>query len=300
MPERIDRETFAMRRFLKTLHSALAFLVMVLSLLTLFTCQDVSAYEDSECLVCHKDYGRSAETIPENVSSLYVDQEKWEKDVHFEVVGLVCDDCHADATPETHPEKGLQKVDCGECHEEVVDNYHQTAHYTSEVSEGRRKPDCADCHPPHAIRTKDDPESSVYKGNIKSLCLSCHKEREPSDKLFNKLAVFRISAHRKSDISNRFDSSECVNCHYTQAIGHGDNPLTETYCGQCHAVTAKAGKLVFGPFHLDPSLKNQPLVFSIEVLNILILLAVFIAIVVWIIKGFLKSKNGKETQQTEG
>ncbi|MCK5423230.1 MAG: hypothetical protein KAJ08_13745, partial [Deltaproteobacteria bacterium] len=65
-------------------------------------------------------------------------------------------------------------------------------------------------------------------------------------------------------------------------------------------VTAKAGKLVFGPFHLDPSLKNQPLVFSIELVNILILLAVLIAIVVWIIKGFLKSKNGKETQQTKG
>jgi len=160
-----------MRRFIKAFHSTLAFLVVVLSLVTLSTRQDVSAYEDSDCLVCHKDYGRSAETIPENVSSLYVNQEEWEKDVHFEVVGLVCDDCHSDATPETHPEKGLQKVDCGECHEEVVDSYHQTAHYTSEVSEGRRKPDCADCHHPHATRTKDDPEASVYKGNIKSLCL---------------------------------------------------------------------------------------------------------------------------------
>ncbi|MCK5187387.1 MAG: OadG family protein, partial [Deltaproteobacteria bacterium] len=117
--------------------------------------------------------------------------------------------------------------------------------------------------------------------------------------LFNRLAVFRISAHRKSDISNRFDSSKCINCHYTQAIGHGENPETETYCGKCHSLDAKPGKVVFGPFHLDPSWENQPLVFSVEVLNILIILGVLIALVIWIVRGFFKSKDDKATQQPE-
>lgn len=291
-----------MKRFVKTLNSNLTLLVMVLSLvaLCLFTCQDVGAYEDSECLVCHKDYGRSTETIPKDVSHLYIDQQKWEKDVHYEVAGLSCDDCHFDATPETHPQEGLQKVNCGECHEEEADSYYQTPHWTSEVSEGERKPDCADCHPPHATLPKDNPESAVFRGNIKAICLSCHQERTPSSSLFNRLALFRISAHRKSDISNRFDPSECVNCHYRQAVGHGVNPLSERHCGQCHTMEAKAGKLVFGSFHLDPSLKEQPLVFSVEVLNILMVLVVLITIIFWIVRGFVKTKNGKEAQQPEG
>ena len=288
-----------MNKYLKPSDITLVFLLMVLILVfNIYTCGDVQAYEDSECLVCHKDYGRSAETIPENVSNLYVDQEKWEKDVHYEVVGLSCDDCHLDATPETHPQEGLEKVNCGECHEEEVDSYYQTPHWTIEVEEERRKPDCADCHPPHDIRPKDDPESTVFKGNIKAVCLPCHQEREPSTRLFNRLAVFRISAHRKSDISSRFDSAECINCHYTQAVGHGENPLTETYCGKCHAVESKTGKFIFGPFHLDPSLKNQLLVFSVEVLNILIILGVLIAFFVWIVRGFLKSKRNKAAQQS--
>ncbi len=50
---------------------------------------------------------------------------------------------------------------------------------------------------------------------------------------------------------------------------------------------------------IETSLKNQPLVFSIEVLNILIMLGVLIAFIVWIVRGFLKSKDDKATQQPE-
>lgn len=288
-----------MKTFFRTSNIHLVSMLLVLAcVLALCIGEDVQAYEDSECLVCHKDYGRSAETIPERVSTLYVDQEKWEKDIHYEVVGLSCDDCHLDATPDTHPQEGLEKVNCGECHDEEVDSYYQTPHWTKEVEEGKRKPDCADCHTPHDTRAKDDPESTVFKGNIKAICLSCHPEREPSTVLFNRLAVFRISAHRKSDISNRFDASECIHCHRTQAVGHGENPLTETYCGRCHSSDAKAGEIVFGPFHLDPSWKNQPLVFSVEVLNILIVLGILIVFVIWIARGFLKSKKSKTAQQS--
>ena len=290
-----------MNSFLKKFTTTLIFSIILLPFpLWLYTCQDVRAYENSECVVCHKDYGRSPETIPENVSKLYIDQEKWEKDIHYEVAGLSCDDCHLDATPETHPEGGLQKVNCGECHDEEAESYYQTVHWTAEVGEGKQKPDCGDCHPPHATLPQDNPESAVFKGKIKAVCLSCHQERVPSTSLLNRLAVFRISAHRKSDISNRFDPSECINCHYIRTVGHGDNPLTETHCGQCHDMDAKTRELVFGPFHLDPSLKNQHLVFSVEVLNIIIILSILIAFIVLVIRGFVKSKNTKAAQQNEG
>lgn len=275
-----------------------AALLMVLACILFSVCRDVQAYEDSECLVCHKDYGRSTETIPERVSTLYVDQKQWEQDVHYEVAGLSCDDCHLDATPDTHPEEGLGKVNCGECHEEEVEGYYRTPHFTSEVEEGQRKPDCSDCHPPHQTRAKDDPESTVFKGNIKSVCLSCHPEIERSTAFFNRLAVFRISAHRKSDMSNQFDASECINCHHTEAIGHGENLLTEPSCGRCHASDGDAQAIVFGPFHLDPSWESRPLVFSAEVFNILMVVVVFVGLLIWVVRGSVKSKKNKATQQS--
>jgi hypothetical protein len=83
-------------------------------------------------------------------------------------------------------------------------------------------------------------------------------------------------------------------------VGHGNNPSQEHNCVQCHSPDAKAGKVVFGPFHLDPSLKNQPLVFFIQILNVLLLLAVVGAIVFWIARGVLKSNGKNAAQQPEG
>ncbi len=289
-----------MNRFWQTDSFVTRYVITVVSLVTLCLCPwfSVSAYDTGECLVCHKDYGRAPEAMPENVSQLYIDQELWEKDVHNEVVGLACDDCHTDATPETHPEGGLKKVDCAECHDEEAESYHQTAHFTGTVEEGKRNPDCADCHTPHAILSREEHEEA-FNEKMQKQCLSCHQEIESSTTLLNKLLVFRVSAHRKSDISERFDPAECVNCHYTQAVGHGDGPSTENYCQQCHSPEATASGLIFGPFHLDPSLKSQPLVFSIEVLNILILLGVLGALVFLIARG-VKGGDTKKTQQPGG
>jgi hypothetical protein len=270
-----------------------------------------AAYEDKECLVCHKDYGRAEETMPEGVSKLYVDEEQWKKDAHFdaekwkkdvhaEVVGLACDDCHLDATPETHPEGGLKKVDCAECHEEEATAYYKTVHWKAEAVEGMEKPDCASCHIPHAIRYKQDAESTVYRGNVKAVCLACHKDKAASFSLSSNFLLFRISAHRKSDLANPFDRSACVNCHFTQAVGHGRDPLTETHCAQCHSDEARAGKAVFGPFHLDPSLKDRPIVLLVEVVNILILLALLALLGIWLVRGFTKSGDSKTARKLEG
>jgi predicted CXXCH cytochrome family protein len=258
------------------------------------------AYEDKECLVCHRDYGRSADSLPEEVSKLYVDEAEWEKDVHFEVAGLTCGDCHADAKPETHPAEGLQKVDCAECHEEQAESYYKTVHWTAEVPEGKQKPDCSDCHTPHAMISREDPASSLYKGNIKTICLSCHEDMKSTFGLSSKLLLFRISAHRKSDLSNPFDGSECINCHFTNAVGHGDDPLTEAHCGQCHGQGAGAEKAVFGPFHLGPSLTARPLVTLVEVLNILILLALVAALIIWLVRGFVKPRESSTAQKPGG
>ncbi len=176
------------------------------------------AYDDAECLICHKDYGRIPEKAPKEVSRLLINEDLWKKDVHYEIMGLVCDDCHTDATPGTHAEGGLQKVNCAECHGEEADGYYKTVHWSTEVKEGRKKSDCADCHIPHAILGRSEDEAAFVKA-IQDQCLSCHEERNPS--AVGNLLLFRISAHRKSDASRRFDPNNCINCHFAQVIGHG-------------------------------------------------------------------------------
>jgi hypothetical protein len=58
--------------------------------------------------------------------------------------------------------------------------------------------------------------------------------------------------------------------------------------------------VIFGPFHLDPSLKNQPLVFAIELLNVLIFLALLGALVLVLVRGLVKGRGDKSAQQPEG
>jgi predicted CXXCH cytochrome family protein len=270
---------------------------LVVLLLCLFPAAPSLAYENKECLACHRNYGRAADKLPEAVSNLYVDEALWEKDAHFEVAGLTCSDCHTNAKPETHPADGLQKVNCAECHEEQAESYYKTAHWNGEVPEGKQKPDCADCHAPHAMVSRKNPASLLYKGNIKAICLSCHEEMEATFSLSSKFLLFRISAHRKSDLANPFDRTECINCHFTKAVGHGADPLTETHCGQCHVQGAGAEKVVFGPFHLGPSLAERPLITLVEVINILIILALIAALVVWLARGFAKPREHTPAQE---
>jgi predicted CXXCH cytochrome family protein len=276
------------------------FAVALALLIFLIAPAESPAYENKECLACHRDYGRDADQLPEAASKLYVDEAAWEKDVHFEVAGLTCGDCHTDAKPETHPAEGLQKVNCAECHEEQAESYYKTAHWTAEVPEGKQKPDCGDCHTPHAMLSRENPASSLYKGNIKAICLSCHEDMESTFRLSSKLLLFRISAHRKSDLANPFDRTECLNCHFAAAVGHGENPLTETQCGQCHVQGAGAEKAVFGPFHLGPSLTERPLVTLVEVINILIILALIAALVVWLVRGFARPRESSTAQEPGG
>ena len=276
-------------------------MVAVLFVLCALSWFPAGAYEDGECLICHKKYGSYPAHVPERVSRLIIDEEDWERDVHFAVGGLACDDCHTDATPETHPEEGLRKVNCAECHDEVAVRYYRTAHFTAPSEGGDSRPDCADCHTPHTIRAKDDPHSSTFKGNVYKLCLRCHEEKDPSATWLTGLLLFQVSAHRKSDISQRFDPAGCVNCHYTQAIGHGDSPLTEYYCGTCHAADTQAGGLIFGPFHRDPSLKDQPLVLAAALLNAVILLALSAFLLLLMVRGFVsKGGGGRSAQQPGG
>jgi len=55
--------------------------------------------------------------------------------------------------------------------------------------------------------------------------------------------------------------------------------------------------VVFGPFHLGPSLAERPLITLVEVINILIILALIAALVVWLARGFAKPREHTPAQE---
>ena len=106
----------------------------------------------------------------------------------------VCTDCHGehdirkhtDPTAPVHNTNLAQQV-CAECHASVrltskyglrsdsfrtfADSYHGLADRGGSVE----VVNCASCHGVHAIKSQDDPTSSVYKGNLAKTCGECHR-----------------------------------------------------------------------------------------------------------------------------
>jgi cytochrome b subunit of formate dehydrogenase len=106
----------------------------------------------------------------------------------------VCTDCHGehdirkhtDPSSPVHDTNLAQQV-CAECHASVrlttkyglrsdtfktfTDSYHGLADRGGSVE----VVNCASCHGVHAIKSQNDPTSSVYKGNLAKTCGECHR-----------------------------------------------------------------------------------------------------------------------------
>ena len=110
-----------------------------------------------------------------------------------------CEDCHSNhsnAGPEEHPEFHLLSVQtCTNCHADeelmssydintdVFDTYVADFHGTTVAIFEQIAPDqitnkavCVDCHGAHDIRSPDDEQSSVIKGNLITTCQRCHPD----------------------------------------------------------------------------------------------------------------------------
>jgi len=106
----------------------------------------------------------------------------------------VCTDCHGehDIKKHTDPSSPVHNTNlaqqvCAECHASVrltskyglrsdsfktfTDSYHGLADRGGSVE----VVNCASCHGVHAIKSQNDPTSSVYKGNLAKTCGECHR-----------------------------------------------------------------------------------------------------------------------------
>jgi cytochrome b subunit of formate dehydrogenase len=93
----------------------------------------------------------------------------------------VCTDCHTAhdiERPSSAHFKATSDQRCGKCHEDRLENYHETYHGKA-MALGRANTApavaaCSDCHGHHDVFPKDDPRSRLHAANITRTCAACH------------------------------------------------------------------------------------------------------------------------------
>ena len=226
----------------------------------LFTVHAAPALADTDqsCLECHRDAGLKRLLVTGELSSLYVNPEEWQTDVHHKK-GIKCIDCHEGMTPFSHPKEGAFKVGCGRCHPGAREQNQLNIHNAFVGITDKSLPECYDCHSKHRVKTKDDPESTINSENIGKTCYSCHQELRR--KVYMSILPTQIIlGHRKCDVNGNFDLSLCINCHGD--AGHGPLAGYPEYCNRCHNIRKKPG--FFSRTHSLSSAKGQPLGFLLE------------------------------------
>lgn len=191
----------------------------------------------------------------------------WNQSIHKKA-GIACQDCHG-GDPSSYDEamepakgfKGKPKKEdipalCAGCHSDAkrmrVYNLRtdQYAFYQQSIHGKRLAKDkdpkvatCVDCHGNHAVFSRKDPRSPVYRPNIITTCGKCHSDQAYMKEYgipTNQLEQYRQSYHGKLLLEKEDPRvPTCADCHG----GHGATPpgtreVTEV-CGNCHSVTAE-------------------------------------------------------------
>ncbi len=121
--------------------------------------------ENSDCLLCHEDV-----KILERIHG-----------------SLKCINCHKGIKELPHSVP-LTKVNCGDCHKNVMESFKGDPHQRARIKGNLKAPDCKDCHGTHLI---------LHPLNLDIFCATCH---------------INIKAPPKYHITFR-SSSECLSCH---------------------------------------------------------------------------------------
>jgi cytochrome b subunit of formate dehydrogenase/nitrate/TMAO reductase-like tetraheme cytochrome c subunit len=196
----------------------------------------VAAQDSDECFYCHEDDSLTGERRGREIS-VFVDVEQFDNSVHS---FLECVDCHEDLIGVELPhDDDLAPVDCGLCHDDVLDQLDEGPHADWAGDEAPSEA-CTPCHGIHDVLSVDDPAAPVHPANVGTLCADCH------DDTWEELqgSVHAVGA-------------SCSDCH----SGHDVvAPITEkqeiAVCGTCHE---KAARAQARSVHARAALQGDPL-----------------------------------------
>lgn len=233
------------------------FVLLCFSVSLLFWPLD-SVAADDKCLDCHADeelmsHPDESMTLPDGVgvklpkfklkteSSSFIEPKVIRESVHGD---LDCQSCHADVEDVPHV-KGLQRVDCGQCHDEVQKIYDTSLHGKALVKGDEDAPLCQDCHGSHAIRKSSDRLSPTYSLNLPKTCARCHADTDIVARrkinIPEPYKAYERSVHGRALNRGLLVSAVCSDCHGSHDLKPARDPNSPIYrenvpktCSKCH------------------------------------------------------------------
>jgi cytochrome b subunit of formate dehydrogenase len=192
--------------------------------------------DDNEtCLECHSD----ADVME---GKGLVDAEAYKASVH---ANQSCIDCHYELEDAEYPHAtGLEKVDCGECHEEAAAALAASVHGQTKGGESRLPVSCTACHGVHDILASSNRNARLYPLNVYKVCGQCHLSVDVATASADELLhdPYTDDAHAIGILRHGLAvSATCVSCHGGHDIRHQGDPESrvarqnvDKVCGTCH------------------------------------------------------------------
>jgi len=156
-----------------------------------------------------------------------------------------CLDCHVGADSRRH-RRGLDPVDCGICHAEVLAEHAASVHGVDgkRRSEGMELPSCSTCHGDiHTMTAVTDPSSPMNERKQGETCGTCHGSGKPAPegvRTIRPIEAYTASVHAAEIVKGNHGAS-CSDCHTAHSPLPATNPESSIYrlnvpatCGACH------------------------------------------------------------------
>ncbi len=245
------------------------------------------------CLSCHL----KNKAVQDRVSASAGFIAAYEQSVHGAALlrgdarAPTCVDCHG-AHDEQHGfdtssfvnKMRVQQV-CGRCHAAEGRQFAGSVHGVALQKGNKDAPACTDCHGEHSILSPKNPRSPVAAANISArVCTPCHASLALTQKWNlprNRSQTFADSYHGLAARGGSLTVANCASCHGAHDILPSENPASRVNranlaatCGAagCHpGANARFGN---GKVHLAASQTEEPLVYWIATLYVLLIVGV--------------------------
>jgi len=202
--------------------------------------------EDSVCLACHNQEGKSVKLDSGEVLPLTISSDAFSKSTHGSN-GVTCVTCHSDISGFPHPKRTTETLrdvklkyytSCQQCHAEQFNLTLDSVHQKSLAAGNKNAAVCADCHNPHTQQRLTNKETGALLAyarlQIPKTCAKCHSV------IYN---TYKESVHGKAlTEEGNPDVPTCIDCHGVHNI---QNPTTATFrnstpylCAKCHTNNA--------------------------------------------------------------
>ncbi len=169
-----------------------------------------------------------------------------------------CLECHVGADERRH-RRGLDPVDCGACHADLLAEQAVSAHGPDgdQGIPGMKLPSCSDCHGDvHTMTPASDPTSPVHASRQRETCATCHGDGQPAPsgvRTMRPIEAYTASVHA-AQIASGNDGASCSDCHTAHSPLRAANTTSSIHrlnvpgtCSGCHAeITAQFERSIHG------------------------------------------------------